>query len=61
MLRENYLETLKSNDQAKQERLRQIIEAQIIKPQTEFKLEERVKEHSLIDTNDGICVICLTS
>ena len=31
------------------------------KPQEEFRLEEKVRENSLIDTNDGICVICLTS
>ena len=33
----------------------------MVKPQSEFKLEEKVREHNLIDTNDGTCVICLTS
>ena len=60
-LREDYLRTLKTNDHAKQDKLKLIIETQIIPAEPEFKLQEKVLEHNLIDSNEGTCVICLTS
>jgi hypothetical protein len=43
MLRNNYLENIKNNDMQKQEKLRQIIEARIVEPQAEIKMEEKIK------------------
>ena len=61
MLRQQYMEAIHSKDQRKKEQLQQLIEVKIVQPQQEVKLEERMREQDIIDTNEGLCVICLTS
>ena len=56
---------MKRKDKEKQENIRKIIEERLMEEQKHIdeapKLEEKIKCNNIIDTNDGLCVICLTS